>query len=270
MKVLTLSGGGFKGAFQVPIIKELLKQEQFDLILGVSVGAINGCLAAQDDLDVLDRFWDQINDRCGYNGVSGFLSLSAHRGKGFFSLRPLEEKVKKFISLDKIKTPFGCGATIREEKRYLNLYSNDMKSDKELHDAIIGSSAIAGLMEPKVAKINGERVTLSDGGHIHVLPLPTESALEITAIANFPLTNKKVCTRKVDGLFESISWAFEMSLEASHHLDLEILKGFSNKGASIKIFAPEKDLGSLIGASKEDIEERMQHGLEMFKKPIFL
>ena len=47
MYVIAHQGGGFKGAFGVPILETLVKERRPDLILGVSVGAINGVLAAK-------------------------------------------------------------------------------------------------------------------------------------------------------------------------------------------------------------------------------
>ena len=46
-RVLILGGGGVKGAYQVGVIKKLAEQGiKWDLILGVSVGAITGSYLA--------------------------------------------------------------------------------------------------------------------------------------------------------------------------------------------------------------------------------
>lgn len=73
---LVLSGGGFRGAFQVGAVQALKENwqkispgspsPQFDIISGVSVGALNGLLIAQDKLDDLVEIWDKI----GKNGLS--------------------------------------------------------------------------------------------------------------------------------------------------------------------------------------------------------
>jgi len=251
MRVLILSGGGFKGAFQVPIINKLLQEEEFDLILGTSVGAINGAMAAQGELNTLNNFWDAIDDSFGYNGIDGFLALSICKGKGIFSLSPLEKKIKKHISLDKLKTGFGCGITVRETHEYFNIYNHEMKDDNELHQYILGSSAISGLMEPVFKNINGKKSTLSDGGHIHVLPTPPSIFTDITAVPCFPLEKEYKCSREVDGIFEAFAWSFEMSLYATHLLDLKILGDFAKLGHKVRVYAPQTDLGSTIGASKK-------------------
>ncbi len=67
---LVLSGGGFKGAFQVGALeyihanwKEIAGENgpmHFDLIAGVSVGALNGALVAQKRMDDLHCLWDGV------------------------------------------------------------------------------------------------------------------------------------------------------------------------------------------------------------------
>ena len=68
MKALILSGGGAHGAFQVGVIKRLAELgHQWDLVAGVSVGAINAMqmamYAPKDHLQAareLEQFWYNI------------------------------------------------------------------------------------------------------------------------------------------------------------------------------------------------------------------
>ena len=70
---LVLSGGGFKGAFQVGALAYLRDNwEQiapqrpplsFDIVAGVSVGSLNGLLVALNRFDVLERLWDDVAER---------------------------------------------------------------------------------------------------------------------------------------------------------------------------------------------------------------
>ena len=64
---LVLSGGGFKGAFQVGALQYLLENgirhndgtvminPKFDFIAGVSVGALNGSFMAMEDFEGLKK-----------------------------------------------------------------------------------------------------------------------------------------------------------------------------------------------------------------------
>jgi NTE family protein len=71
---LVLSGGGFKGAFQLGVLNYLKehwtsitgeKQMHFDIIAGVSVGSLNGCMLSMNKLHELNTLWDLVAE----NGV---------------------------------------------------------------------------------------------------------------------------------------------------------------------------------------------------------
>ena len=72
---LVLSGGAFHGAFQVGALKYLEEnwshlalghpEMKFDLVSGVSVGALNGLFVALDDCRALTELWQRV----GENGV---------------------------------------------------------------------------------------------------------------------------------------------------------------------------------------------------------
>jgi predicted acylesterase/phospholipase RssA len=60
MKALVLSGGGSHGAYEAGVVKALLERESYDLICGVSIGAINGAFIAAGNPDALEHFWHDI------------------------------------------------------------------------------------------------------------------------------------------------------------------------------------------------------------------
>jgi NTE family protein len=57
MKALILGGGGARGAYEAGVAMALVREERFDIVCGVSVGAINGAFIAQDDAAELERIW---------------------------------------------------------------------------------------------------------------------------------------------------------------------------------------------------------------------
>jgi NTE family protein len=70
---LVLSGGGMHGAFQVGALNALKdnwgtkvsasgSKMKFDIVAGVSAGALNGVLMAADRLDDLNNLWKQVGD----------------------------------------------------------------------------------------------------------------------------------------------------------------------------------------------------------------
>jgi len=60
MKALILSGGGARGAYEAGAVRTLLEHERFDIICGTSIGAINGTLVAQDEVEKLEALWRSI------------------------------------------------------------------------------------------------------------------------------------------------------------------------------------------------------------------
>jgi NTE family protein len=72
---LVLSGGGFKGAFQVGALQYLLENgirhndgtvfmnPKFDFIAGVSVGALNGSFMAMEDFEGLKKLWNDVETK---------------------------------------------------------------------------------------------------------------------------------------------------------------------------------------------------------------
>ena len=59
---LVLEGGGAKGAYHVGAYKAL-KELNIEIggIAGTSIGAINGAMMVQDDYDLLERIWFNVN-----------------------------------------------------------------------------------------------------------------------------------------------------------------------------------------------------------------
>src|SRR5215469_14684731 len=57
MRALILSGGGARGAYEAGVAVSLLEHEDFELVCGASIGAINGALIAQGDRGELERVW---------------------------------------------------------------------------------------------------------------------------------------------------------------------------------------------------------------------
>jgi len=78
---LVLSGGGFNGAFQIGALNYIREnwgkitrnegEMKFDLIAGVSTGALNGAMVAMNKMDELNELW---RNRIAKNGVSEIYS----------------------------------------------------------------------------------------------------------------------------------------------------------------------------------------------------
>ncbi len=79
---LVLSGGGAKGAFQVGAEKYAreVKGYHWDIIAGVSVGALNGSMLAMAKYDRLFEIWNTISSDKVYTGGFNLWSGAAAPG----------------------------------------------------------------------------------------------------------------------------------------------------------------------------------------------
>lgn len=272
MYVIAHQGGGFKGAFGVPILETLVKERRPDLILGVSVGAINGVLAAQNDFNLLREIWEDIDDGSPLDGIKGFLRPAVLRGKALFHLEPIRKKLQRHVSLSKLVTPFGCGAVARETDEYINFMSSRMKRDARLHDAVLASSAIAGIMEPIVMPFRGRDLTWSDGGHLHSIPLLpdelTSKVQQVDIILTSPIKQAPKRTDEVNGLLESLEWALHIQSIDIQRRGLRRYRALTlSQDTVVRVFSPPQSLGGMLKADKETIRWRMHLGKRALDKP---
>lgn len=102
---LVLSGGGFKGAFQIGALRHLKENwsqinpdnnvMKFDVIAGVSVGSLNGALTASDEFDELEKLWLDI----GANVEEVYTS-------DFIDTKNQTDELKVDLNFKKIKKKF--------------------------------------------------------------------------------------------------------------------------------------------------------------------
>jgi predicted acylesterase/phospholipase RssA len=69
-RALVLSGGGARGAYEAGVVTALFEREDFDIVCGTSIGAINGALAAQGASGRLRDLWREVPQRSMIRGVS--------------------------------------------------------------------------------------------------------------------------------------------------------------------------------------------------------
>lgn len=102
---LVLSGGGMHGAFQVGALNALKKNwskisasnapMKFDIVAGVSAGALNGVLMAADKLDELNALWREVGENVELIYTSDFIDT---QNKG--------DKIKLKVNFELIQQKF--------------------------------------------------------------------------------------------------------------------------------------------------------------------
>ena len=119
---LVLSGGGAKGAFQVGAEKYLREEKGYswDVIAGVSVGALNGTMLAMEKYGRLEAIWKTISSHAVYSGKFNLATLwKLYRGaKSIYSNDPLAAIVESEIEPEKIVKELRVGTVSLNSGRY--------------------------------------------------------------------------------------------------------------------------------------------------------
>lgn len=170
MIAFVLGGGGMLGAVEVGMLQALAEAGvQPDLVVGSSVGAINGAAAAAGfgagTIGQLAEMWERLG-RGGVfaEGVLGRLTTLARSGThlhGNAGLRALLEQHSGGRRIEELPVRFQCVAACIETARAQWFESGPVA------DAVLASCAVPGLLPP--VAIDGRNYL--DGGLVHSIPV---------------------------------------------------------------------------------------------------
>lgn len=176
-----LSGGGNLGAVQVGMLRALLEAEiRPDLVVGCSVGALNGAGVSQDPttrgIRVLERLWQRIDGRAVM--PSGWIPQAvqlARRGEAIHGNEGLASVIEDALTVERFEdlpVEFQCVATdvLAVEERWFH--------SGPLLKPILASAALPAVY-PAV-EIDG--VAYLDGAIINDVPISRALALGATEI----------------------------------------------------------------------------------------
>jgi len=165
-----LGGGGPLGAHEVGMLQALLEADVVpDLIVGTSIGAVNGAVIASDPSTTtvarLAELWTELGRAAVFEGsmrsrVRNIVRKQTH----IFDNDALRRIVADALPVERIEqlaVPFECVAASieRATARYFDTGS--------IVDAVAASSAVPGLLPP--VEIDGEHYL--DGGLVASIPL---------------------------------------------------------------------------------------------------
>lgn len=176
-----LGGGGPLGAHEVGMLKALMERDiRPDLVVGTSIGAINGAMVASDPtgaaVDKLAAIWSGIQDIDVFGGsVYTRLQNLVRTRTALASNAELRRLLSRHLPYERIEDlpiPFQCVAASIEQAqaRYFDR--------GPLIPAIMASAAVPGLFPP--VEIDGEHFL--DGGVVDSIPLGRAVDLGATTI----------------------------------------------------------------------------------------
>jgi len=166
-----LGGGGLLGAVEVGMLRALFEAGvRPDLVLGTSVGALNGLVAASDpspaSVDRLRELWHGIGESGTVypGGTLRQVRRAVRTGTHLHSVEPLRERLEQeFGELDfaDLAVEFQCCAASIERA------TEHWFATGPVVPAVLASAAVPGLLPP--AEVDGEHFL--DGGIVNSIPL---------------------------------------------------------------------------------------------------
>jgi NTE family protein len=166
-----LGGGGLLGAVEVGMLRALLERDvRPDLILGTSVGALNGALLATDPTPaVVQRLMAMWESAAGSREVYGDgpmrqVGRAVRTGTHLHSAKPLRDRLVQELgdlTFAELAVPFQCCAASIERA------AEHWFTTGRVTDAVMASAAVPGLLRP--AEVDGEHYL--DGGIVNSIPI---------------------------------------------------------------------------------------------------
>lgn len=278
MRALVLSGGGSHGAYQVGVLRALAEAnvEDYKLICGVSVGALNAGFLAQypvgefeQAVNDLAKFWRGLTTRSIYK-TRTLGMLSALWNPSVFDSRPLQKLVRGMYNAERIEQSgklLRIGAVCWETGEYRSV----SEQSHPLVEWILASASYPVFFQP--IRIDG--LNWSDGGLRNVTPIA--DALESGATEADVIVaenTERVGTWSGDGknaLPAYFERGFAIVMKELAHNDLQVV-GLSNEyvkrvppydKCKVRVVEPSVELsGGSLTFEPEDIATNMELGYE--------
>ncbi len=166
---LILSGGGAKGAFQAAAEKYAREEKGYswDIIAGVSVGALNATMLAMRKYQRLWEIWNTISNDQVYTGGFNLWSLIkiAFGAKSFYGNEPLWKMMKAELDPSLIKVDLRVGAVSLVTGEYVQF----TQSEPQLAKAVLASTVMPVIWTP--VDISRAYRSMVDGGVRNISPL---------------------------------------------------------------------------------------------------
>lgn len=192
-RALVLAGGGSKGAYEVGFVRALTELDiPYQIVTGTSIGALNGCLLAQQDFDAMVDLWDHLDISQVFE--SGFIpnlsfdldqmmnqsNLAIQFFKDFIkekgaNITPLKNKMASLLKVDELlNSPidFGLCTVSYPLLKPLFITKKEMEKDHIL-DYLIASASCFPIFP--IHSFLGQ--SYIDGGYYDNLPIDLAFAM---------------------------------------------------------------------------------------------
>ncbi len=246
MTGLALEGGGGRGAFHIGALKALYESGyKFDMVVGTSIGAMNGALIAQGDFEVAHKIWQTMdmltlfsesdlpeNNSIPAVVVTALRTLFIHGGIDTTKIREL---LSEIIDEDKLRASeidFGLVTISLSKRKPQEMLKEDIPNGK-LVDYLIASGSLPGF---KTEPLDGSRYL--DGSFYDNCPV------------------NLLIRRKCSDVVIIRTYANRR------------LRAFDEEGLNITTIAPLKELGSILDFNRSTLSENYNIGYCQAKRTL--
>lgn len=215
-----LGGGGVLGATQVGMLRALLDGGiRPDLVLGTSIGSINGAFVAADPTaataDRLAQVWRSIREEGDLqeNPLKQAARAARHRTH-FMSNKPLRRLIEEHLGvglIEDLAVPFQCVAAHIESSKARWFTSGPIVP------ALLASCAVPGMFAP--VEIDGQHFL--DGGLVHSIPVGRALALGATEIYVLQVGRVEQSLQVPTKPWEVAAVAFEIARRHRYHEEID-------------------------------------------------
>jgi NTE family protein len=282
---LVLSGGGAKGAFQIGA-ERVLREElgfRWERVFGISVGALNATLLAQQAYSQLRELWLRIRAEDIYRKYPWpivAIRVALQRKLGLYDDTPLRDLIRRHAAGRPFLTPAHVGRVSLLSGEY-ELVPN---TAPDFLDAVWQSATM-----PVIWEAIGPRAYV-DGGLRNVTPLgdalaygaseivviacssgliepakPPSNLLDVAKRSLTDITINEILRNDVEE-FIRINDLVRQGHEAG--IALKKQDGTPYRYCRITVIEPAEPLGDTLDFSQESIRQRMKQGEEMARRAI--
>ena len=283
---LVLSGGGAKGAFQIGAEKYLREEKgyRWDIIAGVSVGALNGTMLAMEKYRRLEAIWRTICNNRVYTGrLNVITAIRLFFGaRSVYSNDPLSEIIEGEVDPAQIVKDLRVGTVSLRTGNY-HIYTGD---DPNFKKAVLASTVVPLLWPPE--DISADCRDMVDGSLRRFSPIGDvlDAEPEEVVIINCWPKRPAPMHRPFENIMEiglraldiSSSGIVSSDIHEFTHINRNVeeaaekgvilhnAKGKPYRHYRCLIIEPEVHLGSMLDFSRTAVENSMQAGWERAKE----
>lgn len=287
---LVLSGGGAKGAFQLMAEKYAreVKGYSWDIIAGVSVGALNGAMLAMKKYDRLEHLWNNISNDQVYTGKMNLLNILWRLligARSIYGNEPLEKLIEQELAGGRYDVLLRIGVVSLSTGKYEMLGPDDLP-EHEFRKAILASTAIPIIWPPTM--INPARPDGVDGGLRNISPLGDvlDAEPDKIVIINCDPRQPAAATEPLDNMLAIGKRALDLAMNEILITDIREFIRINNnvqeaqaggvllhneagkvfKHYEYELIEPDEVLGDALDFSPEKTKQAMDAGWEKAKE----